>query len=390
MSNKSMQRTLDHFNTMTKPDLQEALLDCAKKLSDANKQIQQKDKLIADFTSQRERANREAEQVLTAAKEQAALIRKEADRREEEAEKRIAEVNADVARKIANANAEADSIVESRLNQARADIENVESRREEAKRSAIALNRNIVERYDSLISDVEEQISRFKDMQQSLNDFNVDIEAEDFKKFNMDDYVTPKAPAPSKKNKPAVPTSEMPSTSTRKHVTPSVKPVIDVDNDDVSLGDEDLEALSYIFDEDFVDEEPEEEEIEELDDTELLSDEDLAFLNSDLDLNVDMELSDDDDIFSDIGDSDSDDDDDLFANGKMKSFTDSFMAVRSSDDDDDDFDDLDIDSIFDDDDDEQEPPTPAPKIAVPTHRQHRSGRRGNGRGSNGNPGRWLS
>lgn len=353
---------LKKLNSMSQSDLQRAVIDSAKKIGAVKHQLKQKDKLIADFTSQREKTKREADKIIASAKEQAQLITEDAEKKEAQAKKRIEEVDAEVARKLTNANAAADSIVESRLNEAKSEIEKIEARREEAKHSAIALNKNIIERYDTLITEVEEQISRFKDMQESLNDFNVDIEAEDFKKFNMSDYVT--TTKPEKK-------ATVRAKDVVEEVETTVKPILDVDNDDTELNDEDLEALAYVFDDEEDFDEVEEEEVPDLDDSELISDDDLAFLKEDFDFS---ELSFDDEETDEV------DDDDIFADGKMKSFTDSFMAVRASDDDDDDLDDLDIDSILDDDDETEVDETP--KVNIPARRRRRSNR--------SNPSHWIS
>lgn len=349
---------LKKLNSMSQKDLQRAVIDSAKKIGAAKHQLKQKDKLIADFTSQREKTKREAEKIISSAKEQAKTITADATKKEAEARKRVEEADAEVARKLANANAEADSIVESRLAEAKSEIEKIENRREEAKRSAIALNKNIIERYDTLITEVEEQISRFRDMQESLNGFNVEIEAEDFKKFDMSDYVT--SAKPEKKTKVQLP-----------DIAPATKPVLDVDNDDTELNDEDLEALAFVFDDEEDFEDVEEEDLPELDDSDLISDDDLAFLQEDFD-------------FNDLGgfeDVEEETDDDTFANGKMKSFTDSFMAVRPTEDDED-LDDLDIDSILDD--DEEEEDDESAKMTLPP--RPRRGRRSN----RSNPGHWIT
>lgn len=352
---------LRKLNSMSQSDLQRAVIDSAKKIGAAKQQLKQKDKLIADFTSQKEKTKREAEKIIAAAKEQARSITEDAEKKEAQARHRIEEADAEVSRKLTNANAEADSIVESRLAEAKSEIEKIENRREEAKRSAIALNKNIIERYDTLITEVEEQISRFRDMQESINSFNVEIEAEDFKKFDMSDYVTT-TPKPAKKSK-----------AVSEEIIEVAKPILDVDNDDTEIDDEELAALAFVFDEDEdFDDESEEEEIPDLEESELITEADLAFLEEDFDFN---------DIsgFKDVVAEDiEEDDDDIFANGKMKSFTDSFMAVRATDDDDD-LGDIDIDSILDDDDDEE--PVPAPKVTVPARRHRRSNR--------SHPGQWL-
>lgn len=348
----------DRIQSMSRNELKDLLVASSRKLGQAQAAIVQKDRLIADFTSQRERAKMDAEKLMEQARTQAKSIKEEAKLLEEQAERRVEEANAEVARKLANANAEADSIVQSRLTQAQADIEKLEAKREEAKRAAIALNKNIAEQYDVLIKDVEGQLSAFKDMKDKLSDFNIDISSEDFKKFDMSDFVTIAStpspqPAPTREAKKREPVAVVP------------KPVVDVEEDDMQLNDEDLEILSGVLSDNFDEFEdghgviPEDDEVADT----LLSDDDMDFLNSD-----DFDLSSlgfDDDDLSDF------DDDDVYADGKMKSFTDSFMKVAPSDSDDD-LSDIDIDSILDEDDEviEEEPQI---KIPPRPQRPHSNG-----------------
>lgn len=365
---------VERLNSLSQEQLKKLVLDSAQKVGSAheeikkkeevieqkNKQLLQKDKLIADFTSQKERSKREAEYVITKAKEQAKQIEANATKLEEAAKKHIQECEEEIARKLSNANAQADSIVESRLTEAKNEIERIETQREEAKRSAIALNKNIIDKYNTLIEDVEKQISSFKDMQQNLSDFSIEIEAEDFKKFNMEDYVTT--------------SSRVKTSSSTSKTELSVKPIIDVDNDDTDLNDIDLDNLAYIFDEeeDLADMG---DDFEETDGPELLSDDDLAYLQEDFDFDTEFDIE--DNSSDDLDDFTADDD--LFSDGTMKSFTDSFMAVRSSDDDDD-LDDIDIESILDDDDDvdEETAVSETPKVNIPARRRRRSSKNNNG------------
>lgn len=355
MTDNNKDAIVERLKNLTRPELQGMLVDSAKKLGAAQKQIQQKDKLIADFTSTRERAKREADVIIAEAQEQARKMRTEAARSQAAAEAKIEEAETEVARKLANANAEADSIVEARLNQAKVEIRQLEERRDATKRSAIALNRNIAEQYDTLIEDVEKQISRFRDMKEKLVTSALEIEAEDFKKFDVADYVTTVAPAKEEKPEPS---------HAKASVETTVKPILDVDTDDIQLEDDEIGALAELLEDNF--DEPDEDEsgiVMESDDT-LVTDDDLAFLNSDFDFDMD---------FGNDDEAEGVDEDDIFADGKMKSFTDSFMVVKPTDDDDD-LGELDIDSILDDDDDFFSEPEEEPaRLNIPPRRSRRSG-----------------
>lgn len=189
MSGTNKNSVIEKLQSLDNEQLQKMLVESARKLGQAQKQIEKKDKLIAEFTSQRERTRRRAESIIDNARLQAEQIKAESQKAEKESQKRIDSTNAEIAQKLANANAEADSIVESKLAKAKKDIKKLESQRDEAKRTAIQLNKNIIERYDELISDVQGQLAGYKDIQDKLDKLNVDIESESFTKFDINDFI---------------------------------------------------------------------------------------------------------------------------------------------------------------------------------------------------------
>lgn len=357
MSNKTHKSMSATVNEMSRNELIALLMSSAEQLGEAQKQIRKKDKLIADFTSQRERAKIEAEAVVDEAKRKARAIRTEASEIQRAAERRVEEANAEVARKLANANAEADSIVQTRLTQAQGDIELLEAKRDRTKRETISLNANIAEQYDSLIADVEAQISSFRDMKEKISGYNVEIESEDFKKFSVSDYVTP-ALAKARKNEDDEDEDEF------EDDVISRRPVIDVEQDDLTLEDDDLtilsESLDY-YEEDDVDTHgiiPDEESAEVL-----LSENDLAFLEDDdfdiASFSMDEEEDDEEEI---------DEADELFNTAGGKSFYDEFVE----NDDDLDLSGIDFDSMLDGDATAIEEDEPVSSIKVPPRRRRGS------------------
>lgn len=354
----------ERIKKMSRNELKDLLVASSRQLGKAQAAIVQKDRLIADFTSQRDRAKQDADRLVEQARTQAQAIKEEAKLLEEQSERRIEEANAEVARKLENANAEADSIVQSRLTQAQADIERLEAKREEAKRAAIALNKNIVERYDELIDDVESQLSSFKDMKDKIESFNVEIQSEDFKKFTLSDFVTvpeePKAePEPAEKSRPTM---------------AEVDTIMDVEQDDLQLDDDDLEVLAEVLSDNFDEVYDDSGVIDEDDMTDtLLDDADVDFLTSD-----DFDLSDigldmDDDGLDAFGEVETEEVvEETYSNGKMKSFTDSFMAVAAVEDDaDEDLTDVDVESFLDD----VEVEAAQPTINIPKRRNSASSRK---------------
>lgn len=404
MSDKKRE-VISQLNRWSVPELREKLLEVSKKLGEANRQIQQKDRLIADFTAGKEKTKREAEAIISSAQARAREIERATERSEAELHQKRAEVDAEVSRKLANAHAEADSIVEAQLNQAKSEIRALEARRDTVKRNTINLNTAIIERYDDLIEEISGQMSRFRDMKESLSTFNAEIESEDFKKFDIADYVT------TTESKAATKTEKPKSASHRAASTGIASSILDVDNDDIEIGDEDLADLARVL---YSDPDPDEDELDDeiIDDgTDIMDDDDLQFLTEEFDLDFDLSgVMEDDEpstapvatapvaspaaVMGNIDDIIDDDlDDDLFNDGTSKSFTASFMAVRPTIDDDDDLSEVDIDSIFDDDDfdfgvtdvaDAIPAPAPAadPSINMPVRRNRRNG---TSRG-----GAWLS
>lgn len=316
----------------------------AKQLGKYQKQLIKKDALIADLTAQKSRAQIEADGIISDARQNARAMSEEARVAKADAERRLQEASYEADRKVNNAQAEADSIVETRLLQARQDIEKLEARRDEAKRSAIALNRNIIEEYDNIADKIAAQISGIKDMQTRLRELSATIESEDFKRFDINDYVSSSTAA-------AVPKSSF----------------IFSDDEDL-LAETDIRKFSGIDDDDDYapvvrrKEEPEDDDFD-FDDMD------------DLDFDDDLDDDPDDDISADdLSDFADELDSDTFSGGRPKSFTDAFMAIAPTMGDDD-IDDFDFDDdILDDDDDD----TP---LVVP-QKPNRSQRKGG-------PARWL-
>lgn len=180
-----------------------ALAQAREQLVIKNGQISQQNKLISDYSSNRDAERRKASNIIEQARARASAIEREAEKQAEaitseaeqaraRAERRVREADAEVADKLTSANAEADNIIAMRLQQAKHDIENIETRREMSRRSAIKLNRNIITRYDSLSNDISSMIGTIGDMQSKLEEFNGDIETENFKNFDINEYVKSK------------------------------------------------------------------------------------------------------------------------------------------------------------------------------------------------------
>ena len=291
----------------------------AQRLGKYQKELQKRDRLIADLTAQRDRAEEEASEIIKDAHRQAYMIKQEAQAVKDRAEHKLQKVEEDVARKIANANAEADSIVETHLSAASSKINELEGKRIEAKRMALVLNSNIDDECEHMLEKLENYMSGIRDLQAKIHEISADIEAEDFKTFDMRDYITPK-----KQTVEVAPQTEI---EEEKNTT--------FDEDDFAvLGDLLSEEASSSSDYTYIPEEPEEKESD--------------VLETEKDEEAYEDKYEDDDLdFSDI--------DDIIAENKaeeqpkedMKSFTTAFMAIDDSDDEDD----LDFDDILDKDDD---------------------------------------
>lgn len=367
---------LAKLQRLDKSQLQGMLVNSARELGKAQKQIEKKDALIADFTSQRERNKRQAAAIINDAKRKADAMKDDARRLQQEAEQRSADVEEEVSKKLANANAEADSIVETRLAQAQNDIRRLEERRDASKRSAIKLNKNIIDQYDKIITGVEDQISGFRDMQQKLRQFNADIESEDFKKFDVSDFVTiTQKPDDDDFIDSKYGNAKATVNSALEHVSMG----------DLELNDDELSALSGILGNNG----------DDLDFSDALEADDDSSDNGEdeYDFDYDTDVVNDDFNFDDADDDDDDDDNDddgNFSDKTMKSFTDSFMAVpgKSQDDDDDYFDDADddddsLDSLIDDSDD-------IPRTSSNTSKKQLNvPKRKHGRRNGGAPSQWL-
>ena len=156
MANSNQDAVIEQLMALDKRTL---ATRAAKQLGKYQKQIVKKDKLIADLTAQKSRAQLEADSIINDARQQASAMSEEARNAKADADRRLQAAIDEASRKVSNANAEADSIVETKLAQARADIERLETRRDEAKRTAIALNKNIIEEYDMVSAKIAEQIS---------------------------------------------------------------------------------------------------------------------------------------------------------------------------------------------------------------------------------------
>ena len=170
----------------------------AKQLGIYRRQIAEKDRVIANYTSKKEQAESEAQKIIAEARVREASILEEAEKVKNSAQAVKAEAEREAQITKGNANAEADAIIETRLAEARGKISELEGKRDEAKRSAIALNQNVADSYAEIIAHLEENISNIKDLQSRLMVVSSEIEAEDFKKFEMSEFVSnPSAPEPS-------------------------------------------------------------------------------------------------------------------------------------------------------------------------------------------------
>lgn len=352
MADKNQEAVIEQLMALDKRTL---ATRAAKQLGRYQKEIVRKDKLIADLTAQKSKAQIEADGIINDARQNARAMSEEARVAKADAERRLQEASYEADRKVNNAQAEADSIVETRLRQARVDIEKLEGRRDEAKRAAIALNRNIIEEYDNIADKIAAQISGIKDMQTRLRELSATIESEDFKRFDINDYV---------------------SSSTVAATTASKSSFIFGDDEEDLLAETDIRKFSGIDDDDDdyapVVHAKKSAPVVEEDDLDDFDFDDMDDLDFDDDLDDDM---DDDISAADLSDfADELDDEDTFTSGRPKSFTDAFMAIAPTMDDDD-IDDFDFDDdILDDDDDD----TP---LVVP-QKPNRSQRKGG-------PARWL-
>lgn len=247
-------------------------------------EIENKDKLISDYSIKREELKAQANKLMREVKLRANSIEKEAKRRADaitseavkqrtQAEKKIREADAQVANKLANANAEADSIIETKLIEAEDEIRALEAKRAQAKKRALTFNKSVVNQYDGIIRGVSGTINDIEKMKRQLVQSSREIERENFKRFEIDDYVSTVGHARSSSSLDDY------GLSTTKRKRKSKTSYLDYDEDD-SLYD--------------------------------LSDDDLSFLNDDEDDDMDadyepMRMSD---------------------GKKALSFTDSFMAVK--------------------------------------------------------------
>lgn len=408
---------------------QKQIEDLQVQVEKQQEELAKKDRLIADLTAQKSRAQLEANGIIAEARQQEKAIRTKAEALKADAERRAREMDDEVSRRMENAEAEADSIVETRLLQAKTDIEKLEGQRNEAKRMSTNLNANIIEAYDELIDQMNVQLSEMKDMQVRLQDLSSVIDIEDFKKFDINDYVSSSVMEEPEKPLDAVSIKDdddgdLFSLTQLDALTDSVR---ESDNYAVKyepkIEEQTKEAEVFPVDKTPKETEPQEptvqynKKIEEdikLEKTKpaVVLDTESSFGNDDDDedddvfdfeLNDDSDFEEDDDFSNldafaaaldddeqveddDLDEEDVFDDVDVYDDGKAKSFTDAFMAVSPtvSQDDNDDIDDFDFDDILDDasDDDDLEVVEEAKSPLIVPQRPNRSQRKGG-------PARWL-
>jgi len=161
---------------------EQLLKRCLKQITQAQKDLQQKDRLIADLSKDKEKTNAERERILQYAREEAETITAKARTEAEE-------MLGDAERKITNAQIEADSIIKTALSQAKEDIEALEHQRDETKRSAMSCLTNTVSEFDVIIAQIEERLGALKDARRTVLEAHTIIEHETFNRFDIADYV---------------------------------------------------------------------------------------------------------------------------------------------------------------------------------------------------------
>lgn len=147
------------------------------------KEIADKDDLIAKLSAKKYKEKVQAERLLA-----------EAKRKQSEtvaaAKKTLARANAAAKKRIADSEAEAEAIKRTTLTKAAGDIRVLERKRDDEKRRALSVYDGISGQVDEQIDAFEKMLSDLKDAKRRITEMKDELRSEDFKTFDITKYIS--------------------------------------------------------------------------------------------------------------------------------------------------------------------------------------------------------